>query len=231
MRLFAGCLHISLSLPHCAEISGGNVGLAITQILGLISLCQWGVRQTAEIENEMTSVERIMEYVNLDGEEETPSEKQIDVPRLWSTNGSIEFNNLSLKYSENGGDQLKLLNAKVEPGEKVAIIGRTGAGKSSIVNALLRMAYNSGTVKIDSVDIASIPLTVLRKKLSIIPQDAFIFSGTMRENLDPFRKHADYELWTVLEKVRIEKFAVKIMQLWIFGKKIIILAMFFSFVG
>lgn len=147
-----------------------------------------------------------MEYVNLDAEEENPAEKQNDVPKLWPTNGSIQFNNLSLKYSENGGDQLKLLNVNVEPGEKVSIIGRTGAGKSSIVNALLRMAYNSGTIKIDSVDIATIPLTVLRKKLSIIPQDAFIFSGTMRENLDPFLKHADYELWSALEKVRSEKF-------------------------
>lgn len=169
-------------------------------------MSQWGVRQTAELENNMTSVERIMEYVNSDAEEETPSEKkEIEVPKLWSTNGSIEFNNLSLKYTENGDDQLKSLNLNVAPGEKISICGRTGAGKSSIVNALFRLAYNSGAIKIDSVDIATIPLTVLRKHVSIIPQDAFIFSGTMRENLDPFHEHADYELWTVLEKVEIKR--------------------------
>lgn len=149
----------------------------------------------------MTSVERIMEYVNLDAEEENRNEKEIEVPTLWPTKGSIEFNNLSLKYTENGDDQLKSLNFKVAPGEKISICGRTGAGKSSIVKALFRLALNSGTIKIDSVDIATIPLTELRKHLSIIPQDAFIFSGTMRENLDPFLEHADYELWTVLEKV------------------------------
>ena len=182
-------------------MSGGNVGLAITQILSLISLSQWGVRQTAELENNMTSVERIMEYINLDAEEENPTEKQCEVPKSWSTNGLIEFSNLSLKYSSNGDCQLKSLDLKVAPGEKISICGRTGAGKSSIVNALFRMAHNSGTIKIDSVDIATIPLTVLRKNISIIPQDAFIFSGTMRENLDPSLEHTDDELWRVLEKV------------------------------
>lgn len=186
-------------------MSGGNVGLAITQILSLISLSQWGVRQTAELENNMTSVERIMEYVDLDAEEEKPIEKQCEVSKLWPTNGAIEFNNVSLKYSENGDDQLKSLNLKIAPGEKISICGRTGAGKSSIVNALFRMAHSSGTVKIDSIDIATISLTVLRKNLSIIPQEPFIFSGTMRENLDPSRKHTDDELWTVLEKVCVQK--------------------------
>lgn len=184
-----------------SEITGGNVGLAITQILSLISLSQWGVRQTAELENNMTSVERIMEYINLDAEEENPIEKQSEVPKLWPIDGAIEFSNLSLKYSENDDLQLKSVNLKVAPGEKISICGRTGAGKSSIVNALFRMANNSGNIEIDSIDIATIPLTVLRKNLSIIPQDAFIFSGTMRENLDPSLERADDELWTVLEKV------------------------------
>lgn len=184
-----------------SEVSGGNVGLAITQILSLISLSQWGVRQTAELENNMTSVERIMEYVNLDAEDENPIEKQNEVPKSWPTNGAIEFNNLSLRYSANSDYQLKSLNLKVAPGEKISICGRTGAGKSSIVNAIFRMALNTGTIKIDAIDIATIPLTVLRKNVSIIPQDAFIFSGTMRENLDPSLEHADDELWMVLEKV------------------------------
>lgn len=169
-------------------------------------MSQWGVRQTAELENNMTSVERIMEYVNLDAEEENPIEKQCEVPESWPTNGAIEFSNISLKYSENCDYQLKSLNLKVASGEKNSICGRTGAGKTSIVNALFRMALNSGTIKIDSIDIATVPLTVLRKNLSIIPQDPFIFSGTMRENLDPSHEHTDDELWTVLEKVRIEKF-------------------------
>lgn len=187
-------------------MSGGNVGLAITQILSLISLSQWGVRQTAELENNMTSVERIMEYVSLDAEEERTVEKQCEVPKSWPTEGAIEFNNLSLKYSQNGDDQLKSLNVKIAAGEKISICGRTGAGKSSIVNALFRLAHSSGTIKIDSIDVATISLHSLRKTLSIIPQEAFIFSGTMRENLDPSRVHTDDELWTVLEKVCANKF-------------------------
>lgn len=185
---------------------GGNVGLAISQILGLISLSQKGIRQTADLEINMTSVERIMEYINMDTEEKEKDaiEKQNNVPKLWPKNGAIEFNNLSLQYSEEGEYQLKLLNFDVVSGEKISICGRTGAGKSSIVNAIFRMAHNSGSIKIDSIDTATVPLNVLRKRLSIIPQDAFLFSGTIRQNIDPFLKHTDNELWTVLEKV-IEK--------------------------
>lgn len=193
----------TLTLEHSkfSEVTGGHVGLAITQILSLISLAQWGVRLTAELENNMTSVERVMEYVNLESEE-SPKHKIIDVPEKWSTKGEIEFVDVSLKYSEKGDYMLKSFNLKVNPGEKVAICGRTGAGKSSIVKALFRMAPNLGIIKIDSVDISSIPLMVLRKNISIIPQDAILFPGSMRQNLDPFDEYSDDQLWTVLEKVR-----------------------------
>lgn len=181
-------------------MSGGNVGLAITQILSLISLSQWGVRQTAELENNMTSVERIMEYINLQPEEPQTNDLN-QTPKNWPTNGLIEFMNVSLKYTENGDCILKSLNFQINAGEKVAICGRTGAGKSSIVKALLRMAYNEGTIKIDSVDISSIPLNTLRSSLSIIPQDATLFSGTIRDNLDPFKKYSDDDIWRALDQV------------------------------
>lgn len=202
-------------------MSGGNVGLAITQILSLMSLSQWGVRQTAELENNMTSVERIMEYVNLEAEEKTKSndkngkvqnrwngqmngksnENMDEALEKWPKNGAIEFIDVSLKYSEKGDRMLKSLSVTIDAGEKVAICGRTGAGKSSIVKALFRLAHNTGIIKIGSIDISMIPLNILRKNISIIPQDAVLFSGTMRQNLDPFGKHSDDELWTALEKV------------------------------
>lgn len=185
------------------EISGGNVGLAITQILSLISLSQWGVRQTAELENNMTSVERIMEYINLKPEEEKLCEKHEPIEE-WPTDGCIEFIDVSLKYTENGNQILNSLNFKINSGEKVAICGRTGAGKSSIVKALFRLAQNSGVIKIDSIDISKIPLNTLRTNLSIIPQDATLFSGTIRENLDPFKHHNDDELWRALDQVCFE---------------------------
>lgn len=189
-------------------MTGGNVGLAISQILSLISLSQWGVRQTAELENNMTSVERIMEYVNLDSEQ-NPSQAQSKLPDSWPTNGSIEFNNVSLKYTEKGDYDLKSVNFKIKAGEKIAICGRTGAGKSSIVKALFRMSYNRGVINIDSVDISNIPLRDLRQKISIIPQDAYLFSGTMRQNLDPLGERSDDELWTVLEKVKHKHFSFR----------------------
>lgn len=182
-------------------MTGGNVGLALTQILSLISLTQWGVRQTAEVENNMTSVERIMEYINLEPEENR-TKQLARVSEEWPTNGSIEFINVSLKYSETGDYTLRSLNVHIKAGEKVAICGRTGCGKSSIVNALFRMACNEGVIKIDSVDISTLPLSVLRQHLSIIPQEAILFSRTMRQNLDPFGQYSDDELWTALEQVR-----------------------------
>lgn len=202
-------------------MSGGNVGLAITQILSLMSLSQWGVRQTAELENNMTSVERIMEYVNLEAEEKAESNEKNDKVRKkwkeqlkekrnenvhealekWPKNGAIEFIDVSLKYAEKGERMLKSLSMKIDSGEKVTICGRTGAGKSSIVKALFRLAHNTGIIKIGSIDISMIPLKILRKNISIIPQDAVLFSGTMRQNLDPFGEHSDDELWTALEKV------------------------------
>lgn len=190
------------NLHSISEVTGGNIGLALTQILSLISLSQWGVRQTAEVENNMTSVERIMEYVNLEPEED-PTQKLCEIPGQWPKNGSIEFIDVSLKYSEAGDYMLKSLNVTIKPGEKVAICGRTGAGKSSIVRAIFRMACDEGVIKIDSVDISTIPLSDLRKNISIIPQDAILFSGSMRQNLDPFSQYSDDELWAALEKVRI----------------------------
>lgn len=148
----------------------------------------------------MTSVERIMEYINLEPEE-NPTQQFNEISDKWPTNGCIEFSNVSLKYSEMGDCMLNSLSLRINAGEKVAICGRTGAGKSSIVKALFRMAYIEGAIKIDAIDIQTIPLSILRKNLSIIPQDAILFSGTMRHNLDPFDQYSDDELWSALEQV------------------------------
>ncbi|XP_031637356.1 probable multidrug resistance-associated protein lethal(2)03659 isoform X2 [Contarinia nasturtii] len=158
------------------DIIGAHVGLAITQILGLITNIQWGMRQTAELENNMTSVERVMEYINLKTETEPKGDEPKPIPDLknWAKNDS---------------------------GEKIGICGRTGAGKSSIIQAIFRLAHNEGVIKIDNVDISSIPLHELRKNISIIPQESVLFSGTMRDNLDPFNEKSDDELWSALEEV------------------------------
>lgn len=160
------------------------------------------MRQTAELENNMTSVERVTEYINLKPEADSTiiAEKSPDLQQ-WAKKGEIEFNDLSLKYSESSEPTLKSLNLKIKSGEKIGICGRTGAGKSSIIQAIFRLAHNDGVIKIDSVDISHVPLNVLRRNISIIPQEAILFSGTMRENLDPFREKSDDELWRALDQV------------------------------
>ncbi|XP_031634337.1 probable multidrug resistance-associated protein lethal(2)03659 isoform X2 [Contarinia nasturtii] len=187
------------------EISGGNVGLAITQILGLISLGQMGVKQTAELENNMISFERIKEYTDLKAENNKIHESNNELDEDWPKSGSIEFDNVSLKYSENGSQMLNNLSLKIKAGEKIAICGRTGAGKSSIIKALFRMAYSTGRVSIDSVDISKIPLNRLRSNLSVIPQELILFSGTIRQNLDPFNQHSDDELWNALDQINLKR--------------------------
>lgn len=189
------------------EIVGAHVGLAITQIMSLISIIQWGMRQTAELENYMTSVERVSEYINLNAETDSKTDSSVEKkPDLskWAKKGEIQFMDLSLKYSVHSDRTLKSLNLKINSGEKIGICGRTGAGKSSIIQAIFRLAHNEGVIKIDSVDISTIPLRELRKNISIIPQESILFSGTMRDNLDPFHEKSDDELWSALDQVSSE---------------------------
>lgn len=201
------------------EIIGANVGLAITQILNLITTIQWGIRQTAELENYMTSVERVAEYINLKPEndpkiEPKPDEKIPDF-RNWAKKGEIVFKDLSLKYSEDSHRILKSLNLRIKSGEKIGICGRTGAGKSSIIQAIFRLAHNEGIIKIDDVDISTVPLYQLRKNISIIPQESILFSGTMRDNLDPFHEKSDDELWRALDQVSFNFHWHNFTSIWI----------------
>jgi ATP-binding cassette, subfamily C (CFTR/MRP), member 4 len=182
---------------------GGSIGLAITQVMNLIFMCQWGMRQTAELENQMTSVERVIEYSKLP-EEVTTTAPATNVPESWPERGRIQFKNFFLKYSAEGNFVLKNFNFTIEPMEKIGIVGRTGAGKSTIIQALFRLANNQGSIEIDGVDIHAIDLDYLRQRLSIIPQNPILFSGTLRKNLDPFQQKSDDDLWDVLEKVELK---------------------------
>lgn len=108
---------------------GGNVGLAITQIFNLIIMCQWGMRQTAELENQMTSVERVIEYTDLKSEPALESLEKYRPPDKWPERGIIQFADLSMKYSENSNFVLKNLTVRIESADKIGVVGRTGAGK------------------------------------------------------------------------------------------------------
>lgn len=183
----------------------GDVGLAITQSMTLVIMCQWGMRQTAELENKMTSVERVLEYAH------TPSEPPLETPnhlhlsKEWPQTGHLRFCDLHLHYSPQGNSILKGLNFESRPMEKIGIVGRTGAGKSSIIQAIFRLAENEGLIEIDGQDIAQLGLHDLRSRISIIPQDSVLFSGTLRFNLDPFDERSDEALWEALQEVKLKE--------------------------
>ncbi|XP_059610916.1 ATP-binding cassette sub-family C member 4-like [Phlebotomus argentipes] len=182
---------------------GGNVGLAIMQVNSLIGMCQWGMRQTAELENEMTSVERVFEYADLPSEPPLETASKYRPVEGWPNRGTISFNNLSLRYSSDSEKVLKDLNFSINAGEKVGIVGRTGAGKSSMIQALFRLAPIEGRIEIDGVDTQTLGLHDLRSKISIIPQDPILFSGTLRSNLDPFEERKDVDIWSALDGVEL----------------------------
>ncbi|XP_058839982.1 ATP-binding cassette sub-family C member 4-like [Topomyia yanbarensis] len=195
---------VTFSFLMMENTMSGNVGLAITQVFNLIFMCQWGMRQTAELENQMTSVERVVEYAEVEPE---PPLETVDPLRKpadnWPAQGAIKFEYFSLRYSPDSEPVLKDLNLAIEAKEKIGIVGRTGAGKSSIIQALFRLAVNEGLIKVDGVDIGVLGLHDLRKKISIIPQDPVLFSGRVRENLDPFGQHSDEDMWRALEQVEL----------------------------
>lgn len=185
---------------------GGNVGLAITQAMAMTGMVQWGMRQSAELENTMTAVERVVEYETVDPEDELESSPDNKPPKTWPENGAISFDKLSLRYFPDPTSELVLkdLDFDILPSEKIGIVGRTGAGKSSLINALFRLSYNEGSIIIDQRDTESMGLHDLRSKISIIPQEPVLFSGTMRYNLDPFDEYSDEKLWAALEEVKLK---------------------------
>lgn len=173
-----------------SEKYGGNVGLAITQAIGLTGMFQWGMRQSTELENQMTSVERVVEYSAIEHESELESLPTKKPSASWPERGKIEFKHVFLKYFPEDPFILRDVNFILQPKEKVGIVGRTGAGKSSLINAIFQLTDTLGEIIIDDINIAHIGLHDLRSKISIIPQEPVLFSGTMRKNLDPFDEYS-----------------------------------------
>ncbi|XP_057328153.1 probable multidrug resistance-associated protein lethal(2)03659 [Microplitis mediator] len=188
---------------------GGNVGLAITQCIGLAGVFQWGMRQATEVENQMTSVERVLEYTNIESEPALESLPEKKPKGDWPSRGKVEFRSVYLAYSPLEPPVLRNLNFTIEPREKIGIVGRTGAGKSSLIAALFRLAEIEGNIEIDGVDTGEIGLHDFRAKISIIPQEPFLFSGTLRRNLDPFEQYPDSVLWSALEDVELKEMGLE----------------------
>jgi ABC-type multidrug transport system fused ATPase/permease subunit len=181
-------------------VDPGLAGLSLSYSLMFTHHVLWVVRQYALNEMNMNAIERVHEY--LDVEEEPPTQiAETEPSPSWPEQGSIEVKDLVMQYAPENPPVLRNVSFKVNPREKIGIVGRTGSGKSTLALSIFRfMDPTSGSIKIDGVDIHTIGLDVLRSRLTIIPQDPVLFSGTLRSNLDPFDQHNDIELWAALKR-------------------------------
>lgn len=186
------------SLITTSPIGAGLFGFLMTYALNITNILNGVVRAWAEVETQSVSIERISEYCNVTPEAEMIVEDNRP-PTNWPSNGEIVFKDYSTKYRENLDPVLKNINIAVQSKEKIGIVGRTGAGKSSLTLALFRIIEpTTGYIDIDNVDTSKIGLYDLRHNLTIIPQESHIVKGTVRQNLDPFDDYSDEQLWKVL---------------------------------
>ncbi|PWZ39338.1 ABC transporter C family member 9 [Zea mays] len=200
--VFAFSLTLLVSLPE-GFINPSIAGLAVTYALNLNSQLASIIWNICNTENKMISVERIMQYSRI------PSEAPLIVdhyrpPNSWPDAGTINIRSLEVRYAEHLPSVLRNISCTIPGRKKVGIVGRTGSGKSTFIQALFRIIEpRGGTIQIDNVDILKIGLHDLRGRLSIIPQDPTMFEGTVRGNLDPLNEYPDHRVWEILDKCQL----------------------------
>lgn len=191
---------VAILIILAPDIDAALAGFGMAFALEFSGHVMWTIRHYANVELEMNAAERIVEYTELP----TESLEGKSPPAAWPTEGRVEVDDLVVSYAEDLPPVLKGLSFAVERNERVGVVGRTGAGKSSLTLALFRfLEARSGSIRIDGLDIAKIRLHDLRSRLAIIPQDPVLFSGTVRSNLDPFDDHTDAELFDSLARVHL----------------------------
>ncbi|XP_061394495.1 multidrug resistance-associated protein 1 isoform X18 [Musca vetustissima] len=199
-------LFASLFAVLGGQTNPGLVGLSVSYALQVTQTLNWLVRMSSDIETNIVAVERIKEY----GETKQEAPWEIEgskVPRDWPEQGQVCFEDFKVRYREGLDLVLRGISFKIAGGEKVGIVGRTGAGKSSLTLALFRIIEAAGgRILIDGIDISTLGLHTLRSRLTIIPQDPVLFSGSLRINLDPFEVKSDEEIWKALELSHLKAF-------------------------
>ncbi|XP_074882256.1 ATP-binding cassette sub-family C member 2 isoform X3 [Buteo buteo] len=194
-----------LAVISKGTLEGGIVGLSVSSALNVTQTLNWLVRTSSELETNIVAVERVHEYTKVKNEAPWVTEKR--PPHGWPSKGEIQFVDYKVRYRPELELVLQGITCNIGSTEKVGVVGRTGAGKSSLTNCLFRVLEAAGgTIIIDEVDIATIGLHDLRKNLTIIPQDPVLFSGTLRMNLDPFDQYTDEEVWKALELAHLKTY-------------------------
>lgn len=200
---FAGSVSffIAVALILKQDVDAALAGFTLSFTIQMIYAALWTVRMIAQNEINFNSVERISEYLDIEPERSEGTEP----PAAWPTSsGTISVEGLTVRYSPEFEPVLKDVSFEVQPGEKVGIVGRTGSGKSTLALSMFRfLEAEAGSIVIDGIHIAGVPLKTLRQRLTVIPQDAQLFSGTVRSNLDPFGALEDAELWQALVRVKL----------------------------
>ncbi|KAL6434970.1 hypothetical protein ACFW04_005255 [Cataglyphis niger] len=208
VALLAG-VSIMAVLQHQYNIADpGLIGLAITYALSVTGLLSGVVNSFTETEREMIAVERVKQYLD-----HVPTENMIGAnpPYAWPTQGVVEFKDVVLKYRDHLVPSLKEVTFITRPAEKIGVVGRTGAGKSSLLASLFRLTeISSGSILIDNVNIQTLQLNALRSRLAIIPQNPFLFSGTIRENVDPLNQYTDMHIYKTLEKCKVHSLVYRL---------------------
>ncbi|KAM1873466.1 hypothetical protein ACFX13_007298 [Malus domestica] len=199
---FGFSLIFLISIP-AGVIDPGIAGLAVTYGLNLNMLqarCIWNL---CNVENRIISVERLLQYTNIPSE--PPHVIESNQPdRSWPLHGEVDIRDLQVRYAPHMPLVLRGLTCTFPGGMKTGIVGRTGSGKSTLIQTLFRIVNPSaGQILIDGIDICSIGLHDLRSRLSIIPQDPTMFEGTVRSNLDPLEEYTDEQIWEALEKCQL----------------------------
>ncbi|ORY72055.1 ABC transporter type 1, transmembrane domain-containing protein [Pseudomassariella vexata] len=199
VAFFAG-VFVILSI---GKINAGDAGISLSYAISFSDNILWLVRLYAMNEQNMNSVERVKEYLDVEQEAEPINEKNRP-PKNWPAQGTVEFIGYSTSYRADLEPVLRNVTFKIKPFEKVGIVGRTGAGKSSLTLAIFRaLEANTGKILIDDIDIGMIGLRDLREAMTMVPQDPTLFTGTIRTNLDPFNLYTDEEVFNALRRVHL----------------------------
>ncbi|XP_018564831.1 probable multidrug resistance-associated protein lethal(2)03659 [Anoplophora glabripennis] len=204
-NIFLAIVTLKFMIFREDDTRGGDIGLVVTQSSILASLFQYTITNTTEAMTGMVSIERILQYCDIEKEHASESANRKKLMKRWPHSGKITLSNVYLTYVPEEAPVLKSLNLSIKAGEKIGIVGRTGAGKSSLITCLFRLAPIEGSIAIDDIDTAIVDFKTLRSRISIIPQEPVLFSESIRYNLDPFGFATDETLWKVLENVKLKE--------------------------